>query len=191
MPRRLDFLSSCARLPLLPRALSALLLVSATFGCQRPAASIATTAASTSSENANIKPADDQPPPAPAENEPLEVTWEELDLGMPPDSVYEPWMLTSRAKWLEGRQVRITGFMCGAIFQKDNIKTFPLMREKECPFGPGGQAHHVIEVELAGKHRTSFTSEPITVEGVFSVRPWTGPNGKTWSLYHLEGAKVE
>jgi hypothetical protein len=29
------------------------------------------------------------------------------------------------------------------------------------------------------------------VEGTFHVRPWTGPNGKTWSLYHMEVTKIE
>lgn len=169
----------------------ALVAMTCLVGCQKSVASITTTAPSSSGESAVVDPAEDEPPPAPTESGPLEITWEELDLGMEPDSVYEPWMMTSRVKSLEGREVRITGFMCAAIFQRDNIKTFPMMREKECPFGPGGQAHHVIEVELAGKHRTSFTSEPITVEGIFSVRPWAGPNGKTWSLYHLEGARVK
>jgi hypothetical protein len=81
--------------------------------------------------------------------------------------------------------------MCGAVFQRDNIRNFPLMRELECPFGPGGQAHHVVEVELQGKLRTSFTTEPVTIEGIFSVQPRSGPNGKTWSLYRLDATQIE
>jgi len=123
---------------------------------------------------------------------PQAITFEDLDIGMQPDSVYEPWMLTTRVQEIEGRSVRITGFMSAAILQAgENIRTFPLMREKECPFGPGGQAHHVIEVELQGHLRTSFTTEPVTVTGRLTVRPWKGANGKTWSLYHLEGTKIE
>ncbi|MCU0879340.1 MAG: hypothetical protein MUF06_16275 [Pirellulaceae bacterium] len=119
------------------------------------------------------------------------VTWEELDLGMEPDSVYQPWMMKTSVAELVGKPIRITGFMCGAIFQKENVRNFPLLRERECPFGVGGQAHHVIEVDLPQDLRTSFTTEPVTIEGTFSVRPWTGPNGKTWSLYHVKGTKVE
>jgi hypothetical protein len=122
---------------------------------------------------------------------PRRVTWEELDLGMEPDSVYQPWMMKTSVAELDGKPIRITGFMCGAIFQKENVRNFPLMRERECPFGVGGQAHHVIEVDLPQALRTSFTTEPVTIEGTFSIRPWTGPNGKTWSLYHVEGTKVE
>jgi hypothetical protein len=132
-------------------------------------------------------------PSAPAKPaEPLPITFEDLDIGMEADSVYEPWMLTTSVKSLIGKRVRITGFMSAAILQgSDTIRTFPLLREKECPFGPGGRAHHVIEVELQGKLRTNFRREPVTVEGVLSVQPWNGPNGKTWSLYHLEGTKIE
>lgn len=130
-------------------------------------------------------------PEPPQIQEPLTITWEDLDVGMPPDTLFEPWMAPTRVKALEGKRVRIVGYMSGAIFQKDHIREFPLMREKECPFGPGGQAHHVIEVELQGKVRTSFTTMPVTVEGVFGIQPRTGPNGNTWSLYRLDATKIE
>jgi hypothetical protein len=131
-------------------------------------------------------------PAAPAGTvEPLAITWEQLDVAMEPDSVFEPWMMTTQIKALEGRQVRLAGYMCGAIFQRDNIRSFPLMRELECPFGPGGQAHHVVEIELQHKQRTSFTTEPVTVLGIFSVQPRNGPNGKTWSLYRIDATQIE
>ena len=130
--------------------------------------------------------AEPEPPPA-IEN----LSWERLDIGMEPDSVYQPWMLTTSIKVLEGKPVRIKGFMNGAVFQTTNIRNFHLMREKECPFGPGGQAHHAIEVELQGKARTDFTTAELTVEGIFSVVPMTGENGKTWSLYRIAGTSVK
>jgi hypothetical protein len=136
--------------------------------------------------------AEEQPPARPTEPAgPLTITWEQLDVGMEPDSVFEPWMMTTRIKALEGRKVRLTGYMCGAVFQRDNIRSFPLMRELECPFGPGGQAHHVVEVELQGKLRTGFTTELVTIEGVFSIQPRSGPNGKTWSLYRIDATQIE
>lgn len=110
---------------------------------------------------------------------------------IPPDSVFEPWMMTTRVEALEGQQVRIEGYMFGGLLQTSGIKSFPLLREKECPFGQGGQPHHAINVELAGKLRASYTTQPVTVEGTFHIRPWNGPNGKTWSLYHMEVTKME
>jgi hypothetical protein len=135
-----------------------------------------------------------EPPKAfePAQPPPTEtISWERLDIGMEPDSVYQPWMLTTSIKVLEGKPVRIKGFMNGAVFTRTNIRNFHLMREKECPFGPGGQAHHAIEVELQGKARTDFTTEELTVEGIFSVVPVKGENGNTWSLYRITGTSVK
>jgi hypothetical protein len=132
------------------------------------------------------------PEPSPQEPPAVEpITFERLDIGMEPDSVYQPWMMKHAVKVLDGKPVRIRGFMHGAVFQRNNIRTFHLMREKECPFGPGGQAHHAIEVEMQGKRRANFTTDEITVEGIFSIRPITGENGNTWSLYHLEGTSVQ
>jgi hypothetical protein len=130
------------------------------------------------------------PSTPPADSEPEAITWERLDIGMEPDSVYQPWMLTHAIKVLEGKPVRIKGFMHGAVFQKNNIRTFHLMREKECPFGPGGQAHHAIEVELQGSLRTSLRTDEVTIEGIFHVTPVKGENGNTWSLYRLEGTSI-
>ncbi len=127
--------------------------------------------------------------PQPPATEP--IAWEVLDIGMEPDSVYQSWMLTHPIKVLQGKPVRIKGFMHGAVFQRNNIRTFHLMREKECPFGPGGQAHHAIEVELQGRLRTSYTTDELTVEGLFSVVPVQGENGNTWSLYRIEGTSVQ
>jgi hypothetical protein len=137
-------------------------------------------------------PSAQEPQPQPAKPPATEdITWERLDIGMEPDSVYQPWMLKTSVKVLEGKPVRIKGFMNGAVFQTTNIRNFHLMREKECPFGPGGQAHHAIEVELQGRVRTNFTTEEVTVEGIFSVAPVTGENGKTWSVYRIVGTAVK
>lgn len=132
-----------------------------------------------------------QATPVVEEQSPQKITWEQLDLPIPPDSVFEPWMMTTRVEALEGQQVRIEGYMFGGLLQTSGIKSFPLLREKECPFGQGGQPHHAINVKLAGKLRASYTTQPVTVEGTFHIRPWNGPNGKTWSLYHMEVTKME
>jgi hypothetical protein len=140
----------------------------------------------TNSQLVEPKPPKPEPPPAIED-----ITWERLDIGMEPDSVYQPWMMKTSIKVLEGKPVRIKGFMNGAVFTRTNIRNFHLMREKECPFGPGGQAHHAIEVELQGKARIDFTGEELTVEGTFSIVPVTGENGKTWSLYRIAGTAVK
>lgn len=119
------------------------------------------------------------------------ITWESLEIPMPVNSKFERWMLTYQVEQLEGKQVRIEGFMFGgALFMTTGIKNFPLLREKECPFGEGGQAYHAIDVMLAGPATIDFTPTAVTLEGTFHVRPYTGSDGNTWAVYALDGAKV-
>jgi hypothetical protein len=169
----------------------ALLLCPAWLGCGHQDMPVAKTAVARSAAGEELVP------PAPeihdrgqTADDPLPITWQDLDIPLEPDSVYESWMLTTRARAVTERYVRITGFMYGGIAVRDGIREFPLLRENECPFGAGGQAHHAVQVNLQGKLRTHFTTEPVTVEGYLSVDPFNGPNGKTWSLYHLEGTKI-
>ncbi len=122
---------------------------------------------------------------------PTPITFDDLELAMPEDSVFESGMLTPRVKELDGQRVRIRGFIFPSIFQQHGITQFPLVKNTQCKFGPGGVAHHVILVDLRPGVSTSFTVRPIAVEGVLTVRPWTGPDGMTWTVYHLLGDSVE
>lgn len=121
----------------------------------------------------------------------IPITYEDLALPMEPNAVFQDWMLTQRVRDLDGRNVRITGFLCaGSVFTRTNIKNFVLLREKECPYGEGGEAHHAIDVVLQDGATTNYTTAPITAEGRLTVQPFTGPNGKTWAVYHLEATNI-
>lgn len=129
---------------------------------------------------------------APENREPIEVQWDRLEMPLEPEAAFEEWMVPSRVKELEGKQVRIKGLMySGGLSQRSNIREFPLIREAGCQFGSGAPAWHVIMVELAGKLRTEYKTELITVEGILHVKPYNGADGKTWSVYFLQGTKVE
>ena len=110
---------------------------------------------------------------------------------MEKDTVYQPALLTERVKELEGRRVRIRGFIFPSVFQMTGITSFPLIKNMQCKFGPGGQAHHIVLVELKPDLSTDFTVRPIAVEGILTVKPWNGPDGNTWALYHMVGDGVE
>ena len=139
-------------------------------------------------------PDEDVPLTAPAETNPTAVrpiSYDDLDLPMEKDTLFQDWMLTQRVRDLDGKRVRIKGFMCGAVqYTSSSIKQFIMLREKECPYGPGGQAHHVIAVTLQ-KASARYTEDAMTVEGVLSVRPFTGDNDKTWAVYALDEANLK
>jgi hypothetical protein len=119
------------------------------------------------------------------------ITFDDLKLEMEKDTVYDSTLLTERVKELDGRRVRIRGFLYPGVFQQTGITQFPLIKNTQCKFGPGGQAHHIVLVELKHGLTTSFTVRPIAVEGVLTLQPWTGPDGNTWALYHMVGEDVE
>ena len=121
----------------------------------------------------------------------IPITFDDLQLEMKEDAVFRPSLLTARVKQLDGQRVRIRGFIFPSVFQQTGITRFPLVKNTECKFGPGGVAHHIILVDLQPGLSTSFTVRPITVEGLLSVRPFDGPDGKTWTVYHMVGDMVD
>ncbi len=134
-------------------------------------------------------PANPDPQPL---REPIEVAWDRLEMPLGEDNHFEPWMVPSRVQELEGKRVRVQGLIyAGSLSQRGNIREFPLIRELGCQFGNGAPAWHVIMVELDGNLRTEYKAEPITIEGILRVKPYNGPDGKTWSVYFLQGTKVE
>ncbi len=61
----------------------------------------------------------------------------------------------------------------------------------ECCFGPGALLHDCILVEMVPPASTTFTTLPVSVEGVFSIREVKDPvNGKHLAIYHLDGKEV-
>ena len=99
-------------------------------------------------------------------------------------------MLTDRVKELDGKRIRISGYMLPDSKTK-GIQEFVLLKNTECKFGPGGQADHLLNVLLVPGVATRFESEAVSVEGTFQVNPFTGPDGNTWSIYDLKCDTVQ
>jgi hypothetical protein len=137
------------------------------------------------------RPETPEPTPRKPSGKTHRITFDDLKIDMEKDSVFDPSMLTDRVKELDGEIVEIRGFIFPAVFQATGITQFPMVMNTQCKFGPGGQAHHIIMIELAPGHSTSYTVRPIAVEGLLAVRAWEGPDGNTWALYHMTDGKVD
>src|SRR5258708_1652283 len=93
---------------ILTTPLSATLLSLALSGCVPPAsptAQVTPTATVSPPASETQKPAPEPEKPPAVED----IAWERLDIGMEPDSVYQPWMLKTSIQVLEGKPVRIKG----------------------------------------------------------------------------------
>src|SRR5262245_31997602 len=82
-----------------------------TAGCQQSAAHLPVVATAATPDN--------PPPPEPTSSGPLAVTWDQLDIGIRAESIYEPWMMKTSIKTLDGQPVRITGYMHGGVAVKE------------------------------------------------------------------------
>lgn len=136
----------------------------------------------------NRRPKADRTPRKPGD--PIKITFDNIILGMQADIPYRPWMLNEDVKELEGKRVSITGVMHGGVLKQKKLDEFILLRNKECKYGPGGQADHLAEVKMKKGQTIAFAGNDKTlrVEGNLRIEPKTGDDGNTWSLYILEDA---
>jgi hypothetical protein len=128
--------------------------------------------------------------PAAKSTEVHQISFDDLNCSMQADIQFRPWMLTDRVKELDGKRVRIAGYMNPTDKQK-GITEFILLRNTECKFGPSGQADHLIQVKLNKGVTASYSIGPLEVVGTLVVNPYTGPDGNTWSIFDMTGESAK
>ncbi len=120
-----------------------------------------------------------------------EVTFDDIKLELKKGDPYEPSLLTDDVKNLDGKPIRIRGYILPS-FQQSGIKQFILVRDNmECCFGPGALLHDCIVVEMIPPATADFTVRPVSVEGRFSIEELKGPDGNYLAIYHLDGKQVK
>ena len=140
-------------------------------------------------ESAGTRPKADREPTKPGD--PEKITFDDLIIGIPADTVFRPFMLSDRAKELEGKKVRLTGEMYGAVAGTEKLKEFIILRNKECKYGPGGAADHVADVKMKEGHTARYKGGTTRVEGTLRIAPLSGADGNTKHIYVLEDAVVK
>ena len=120
-----------------------------------------------------------------------EITFDEIKLELQKGDTYDSKVLTDKVKDLNGKAIRIRGYILPS-FQQNGIKQFILVRDNmECCFGPGALLHDCIVVEMLPPATATFTVRPVSVEGNFSVRELKDPDGNYLAIYHLDGKQVK
>ncbi len=171
-------------------------------GSEKPADEQPASEKPASEKPADEKPADEKPvdreTPGPdarrqgklfrggKKGEVAEISFEDVNLGMPVGAAFRPFMLTDRVKSLEGKRVRIKGFVMASDRTK-GMKEFVFLRNTECKFGPGGQADHLLRVFMRKGETAAYRSKPVSIEGVLRVKPFPSSR-QTWSVFDLEDA---
>lgn len=121
----------------------------------------------------------------------LDLTFDDVEFKIEKDADFERPMLTAEIEAMHGKEVVIRGFILES-YQLKNIKEFVLVRDnQECCFGPGAYIYHNMQVEMVGDARAEYSLRPITVRGIFSIKPWIGPDDKCYSVYHIAATSFE
>ncbi|HEX3657146.1 MAG TPA: DUF3299 domain-containing protein [Pirellulales bacterium] len=120
-----------------------------------------------------------------------DITFDDLKFDIEKGQPFVRSMLTPKIVALDGRQVRIRGYILPS-FQQTGLTQFVLVRDNlQCCFGPGAALYDCILVEMEPGRSADFTIRPVAVEGTLAIREYRGSNGKDLAVYHLDGQQVE
>jgi hypothetical protein len=122
------------------------------------------------------------------------VSYDDLDLlkelNMDPVPADAATKMPAWLKGLEGKRVRIRGFMY-PTFSQTGIHAFGLARDNQiCCFGRNPKIYDVFDVQLRDGVTTDYLpNRPFDVVGVFHIRP-EAEEGKLFRLYEMDDATV-
>jgi hypothetical protein len=103
------------------------------------------------------------------------ISFDSIKFPMEKQELFKLTMLTPQVKALDGRRVKIRGFMLPSFVNR-GLKYFVLVRDnQECCFGPGAALFDAIHVDLAEGVTAEYSYPPIAVEGVFHIDPVENP----------------
>lgn len=119
-----------------------------------------------------------------------DLTFDDIAFEMEKGEPFARSMLPQEIEELSNQKIRIRGYILPS-FESRGIKQFVLVRDNmECCFGPGAALYDCILVEMKGSG-VDFTVRPVTVEGIFEIKEYLGPDGKHLAIYRMEGESAK
>ncbi|QDT01810.1 hypothetical protein K227x_01780 [Rubripirellula lacrimiformis] len=130
-----------------------------------------------------------------------EINFDDLKFDIEKDAAFAPRMLSPDVKSLDGKKVKLRGYILPAtLFKEKGINQFVLVRDnQECCFGPGAALFDCVMVQMMPGRTTDFVTRPVTVEGKFKIDTETykyptgvGPKGATHlAIFQIDGMSVK
>jgi hypothetical protein len=120
-----------------------------------------------------------------------DITFDTIKFDMQKEAPFERSMITPAIEKLGNSKVRIRGYMLPGYVQS-GLTQFVLVRDNmQCCFGPGAALFDCIVVQMDPGKTAEFTTHPVVVEGVFSIREIPGSENKCLAIYHLDAERVQ
>lgn len=119
-----------------------------------------------------------------------DLTFDDIKFDMVKGAPFDRKLLTPKIVALNEQSIRIRGYILPG-YQQSGIKQFVLVRDNmECCFGPGAALFDCILVTMAEGKSTEFQIRPVTVEGIFRVEEFLGPDDYPLAIYQMQGESV-
>lgn len=126
-----------------------------------------------------------------SDKKPRELTFDDIKFEMERNAEYESKLLTEEIEKLDAKRIKIRGYMLPS-YQQDGITQFVLVRDNmECCFGPGAMLYDCLIVDMNEDKTASFTTRPVTVEGVFTIEELRDEDDFVLAIYHLQAVEVK
>ncbi len=119
------------------------------------------------------------------------ITFDDLKFEMEKGEKFERKLLTDSINGLAGQKLKLKGYIRPSIRQKDLTKFIFVRDDKECCFGPGAALYDCVLVTLKEGNKSDYTVRPITIEGEFFLKEYTGPDGRVWAVYRMKDGEVK
>ncbi|TWU57030.1 hypothetical protein Poly51_29510 [Rubripirellula tenax] len=130
-----------------------------------------------------------------------EINFDDLKFEIEKDASFAPEMLSDDVKQLDGKKVKLRGYILPAtLFKETGIDQFVLVRDnQECCFGPGAALFDCVIIEMEPGKTTDFVTRPVTVEGKFKIDTekykypgGVGPKGAShFAIFKIDGMSVK
>ncbi len=123
----------------------------------------------------------------------IDLKFDDLKFEIAKGAKFERKMLGEKIEALNGKQVRISGFINPvSVFKQEGIKTLIVTREKiDVNRGPTTPIYEAIRVQMEGDATTKFTTKQIVVEGEFEIREWANIDGRPMAVYHIKATSAK
>ncbi len=119
-----------------------------------------------------------------------DISFDAIKFDMQKDEPFRRALITPAIEKIDNSKIRIRGYILPS-FQQAGLSQFVLVRDNmQCCFGPGAALYDCIVVQMNEGRTTDFTTQPVAVEGVFSIQEIAGPEGKCLAIYHMQADKV-
>lgn len=119
-----------------------------------------------------------------------DISFDAIKFNMEKEQPFARSMITPTIEKLTDSKIRIRGYMLPS-FQQSGLTQFVLVRDNmQCCFGPGAALYDCIVVQMDGGKTTEFTTQPVAVEGVFSIDVLKSPEDKCLAVYHMQAERV-